>query len=51
MKPEKMSPKHTKEIKPEKLNDDVSLMMMHWSFWARRLYRGHVTPKAEKTDS
>lgn len=50
MKPENMSPKSIKQIKPAKLNDEVSLMMMHWSFWARRLYREHVTPKVEKTD-
>jgi hypothetical protein len=51
MKPLNMSPKSGKKIKPAKPNNEVSLMIMHRSFWARRLYRGYVTPKAEKTES
>lgn len=51
MKPEKMSHQSTKKFKPAKENDEVSVMMMRWSFWARRLYRGYQTPQADKADS
>jgi hypothetical protein len=51
MKPEKMSHKSTKKFKPAKEDDEVSVMMMRWSFWARRLYRGYQAPQADKADS
>jgi len=51
MKPLNMSPKATKKIKPANPDSEVSLRIMQRSFWARRLFRGHVTPKVEKTES
>lgn len=51
MKPLNMPPDSIKKIKPEKLDNDVSLRIMQRCFWARRLYRGHVTPKVEKTEN